>query len=98
MPAFFLLLQTILPRSSVFAVAGSDQEVFLLPALGKIGGHPARRFATAGPLVVGIGRIAILRRDHAGLLALLRCLGARGLLGDLARLAAARCRSGNINA
>src|SRR3546814_20704843 len=51
-----------------------DQEILDLLALLGQRGHPARLLAAAGPGFLGIGRVAVFRRDLAQLAALFRRL------------------------
>src|SRR3546814_21180881 len=51
-----------------------DQETLDLLALLGQRGHPARLLAAAGPGFLGIGRVAVFRRDLAQLAALFRRL------------------------
>src|SRR3546814_16373427 len=63
-----------------------DQEILDLLALLGQRGHPARLLAAAGPGFLGIGRVAVFRRDLAQLAALFRRLArrCRRLLGAVA--------------
>src|SRR3546814_933539 len=54
-----------------------DQEILDLLALLGQRGHPARLLAAAGPGFLGIGRVAVFRRDLAQLAALFRRLARR---------------------
>src|SRR3546814_16302686 len=54
-----------------------DPEVLDLLALRRQRGAPARRLAAAGPGFLGIGRVAVFRRDLAQLAALFRRLARR---------------------